>query len=134
MISIDHIIIKQIFFSLYILYSYNIYSSGEKNQMIELNDYINIISLRGKLTLINHEYPIGDNGLYLPLIYSYQIRFWEKKNFYYMEQEYSFILPFYKKVLIKTNAIQFLYILCKCITMCQLYINYKILLNIYKKK
>jgi hypothetical protein len=49
------------------------------------------------------------------------------------EPEYSFILLFLKKVLIKTNAIQILYILCKCITVEQLYINYKILLNIYNK-
>jgi hypothetical protein len=43
------------------------------------------------------------------------------------------MMLFLKKVLIKTNAIQILYNLYKCITDEKLYINYKILLNIYYK-
>ena len=47
--------------------------------------------------------------------------------------EYSFILLLKKKVLIKTNAIQILYIFCKCIIGSQLYINYKYLIKFYNK-
>ncbi len=44
-------------------------SSGCKTQFPnELLENINVISLRGNITISDHNFPIGDNALYLPLI------------------------------------------------------------------